>query len=60
MQEYATEAAGNALAGSYARVGGLVDWMSGERAVEATHAEVEDRLHTEGMQLLCQLLQGQS
>jgi hypothetical protein len=35
----------------------MVDFLSGGRAAGLTHAELEERLHTDGMRLLCQLLQ---
>jgi hypothetical protein len=35
----------------------MVDFLSGEHAAGMTHAELEERLHTDGMRLLCQLLQ---
>ena len=57
MQEYASESAGGAFAGSSARFGALVDFLSGGQAAGMTHAELEERLHTDGMRLLCQLLQ---
>jgi hypothetical protein len=57
VQEYASETADGAFADSYARFGVMVDWLAGEQAVGMTHAELEDRLHTDGMALLCQLLQ---
>jgi hypothetical protein len=57
VQEYASETANGAFADSYARFGAMVDWLSGEPSVGMTHAELEDRLHADGMRLLCQLLQ---
>lgn len=57
MQEYASETADGAFADSSARFGALVDFLSGEQAAGMTHAELEERLHTGGMRLLCQLLQ---
>jgi hypothetical protein len=57
VQEYASEAADGAFADSYAQFGELVGWLAGEQAVGLTHAELEDRLHADGMRLLCQLLQ---
>jgi hypothetical protein len=35
----------------------MVDFLSGEQAAGMTHAELEERLHADGMRLLCQLLQ---
>lgn len=57
MQEYASETADGAFADSSARFGAMVDFLSGEHAAGMTHAELEERLHTDGMRLLCQLLQ---
>src|SRR6266498_231904 len=57
MQAYASEEAGTAFAASYTRFDGLVAWLAGDRAAEMTHAELEDRLHTDGLALLRQLLQ---
>jgi hypothetical protein len=57
VQEYASETADGAFADSSARFGAMVDFLSGEQAAGMTHAELEERLHTDGMRLLCQLLQ---
>ena len=57
MQGYASETANGAFADSSARFGTMVDWLSGEQAAGMTHAEMEERLHADGMRLLCQLLQ---
>lgn len=57
MQEYASVAAGGAFADSYARFDALVDWLAGGQAAGLTHGELEDRLHADGMRLLCQLFQ---
>jgi hypothetical protein len=35
----------------------MMDFLSGEQAAGMTHAELEERLHTDGMRLLCQLFQ---
>src|SRR6266511_700018 len=57
MQAYASEEAGTAFAASYTRFDGLVAWLAGDQAAETTLGELEDRLHTEGLALLRQLLQ---
>lgn len=57
MQAYASETVNGAFADSSARFGVLVDFLSGDQAAGMTHAELEERLHTDGMRLLCQLLQ---
>jgi hypothetical protein len=57
VKEYASEPANGAFADSSARFSAMVDFLSGEQAVGMTHAELEDRLHSDGMRLLCQLLQ---
>jgi hypothetical protein len=57
VQEYASEMVDSAFADSSARFAAMVDWLSGELVVGMTHAELEDRLHSDGMALLRQLLQ---
>ena len=57
MQAYSSDAGGVAFTASQRRFTDLVGWLVDERAVAVTHAELEDRLHTEGMALLRQLLQ---
>src|SRR6266511_2439875 len=57
MQAYASEEAGTAFAASYTRFDGLVAWLAGDQAAETTLGELEDRLHTDGLALLRQLLQ---
>jgi len=57
VQAYASETGNGAFADSSAQFGALVDFLSGDQAAGMTHAELEDRLHTDGMRLLCQLLQ---
>jgi hypothetical protein len=57
VQEYASAAASGAFAGSCARFDALVDWLAGGQAAGLTHAELEDRLHSDGMRLLRQLFQ---
>jgi hypothetical protein len=51
------DAAGDAFAASRARFATVLDWLDGVEAGALTHAELEDRLDTEGRGLLCQLLQ---
>ncbi len=57
MGDYASTAAEGQFAASYALFAGLVGWLAGERAAGLTHAEVEERIHTEGMPVLRQLMQ---
>jgi len=51
VQEYASEAASGVSADSSARFSALVDFLYGGQAA-MTHAELEERLHTDGVQLL--------
>jgi hypothetical protein len=46
-----------AFAASSTRFDGLVGWLGGDQAAGMTHGELEERLHTEGLALLRQLLQ---
>src|SRR5438046_10321719 len=46
-----------AFTASYTRFDGLVAWLAGDQSAGMTHAELEERLHTEGLVLLRQLLQ---
>jgi hypothetical protein len=57
VQAYASEAAREAFAASYARVDTVVEWLCGPQAAQMTHAQLEDRLHTDGLAVLRQLLQ---
>jgi hypothetical protein len=57
VQAYASETTSGAFADSSEQFGALVDFLSGGQAAGMTHAELEDRLHTDGMRLLCRLLQ---
>jgi hypothetical protein len=57
MPAYASEAAKAAFAASSTRFDGLVAWLTGDQAAGMTHGELEERLHTEGLGLLRQLLQ---
>jgi hypothetical protein len=57
VQAYASETTEGAFVDSYARFGVLVDWLAGGQAAGMTHAELEDRLHTDGTAVLRQLLQ---
>src|SRR6266540_848789 len=57
MQGYASETVEAGFASSYSRFDGLVAWLAGGQAAGMTHAELEERLHTEGLGLLRQLLQ---
>jgi hypothetical protein len=57
MPGYASETAQAAFAASSTRFDGLVAWLGGDQAAGMTHGELEERLHTEGLALLRQLLQ---
>ena len=57
MPAYASATAEAAFAASAARFDGLVAWLAGDQAAGITHGELEERLHTEGLGLLRQLLQ---
>jgi hypothetical protein len=57
VQAYASDAGGVAFTASQRRFADLVGWLADERVVAVTHAELEDRLHAEGLALLRQLLQ---
>jgi hypothetical protein len=57
VQEYAPVAGDGQFAASYTLFDGLVGWLAGEQAVGLTHAEVEERIHTEGIPVLRQLMQ---
>ena len=57
MQAYASDATDAAFAASNARFAQLVDWLAGDQAAGMTHAQLEERLHADGLGLLRQLLQ---
>lgn len=57
MQAYALETAQGAFATSQARFDTVVDWLAGSDAAGMTHGQLEERLHTDGLALLRQLLQ---
>jgi len=57
MPGYASETGKAAFAASSSRFDGLVAWLAGDQAAGMTHGELEDRLHSEGLALLRQLLQ---
>jgi hypothetical protein len=57
VQEYAPVARGGQFAASYALFDGLVGWLAGDQAAGLTHAEVEERVHAEGIPVLRQLMQ---
>jgi hypothetical protein len=57
MPGYASAGTQAAFTVSYALFDGLVAWLSGDQAAGMTHGELEERLHTEGLGLLRQLLQ---
>jgi hypothetical protein len=57
VQAYASDATDAAFAASHARFAQLVDWLAGDQAAGMTHAQLEERLHADGLGLLRQLLQ---
>jgi hypothetical protein len=57
VQAYASDTADAAFAASNARFAQLVDWLAGDQAAGMTHAQLEERLHADGLGLLRQLLQ---
>lgn len=57
MQDYAPAAGDARFAVSYGLFRGLVGWLAEGQAGGLTHAEVEERIHAEGMAVLRQLMQ---
>lgn len=57
MQAYAPDTTDAAFAASHARFAAMVDWLAGDQAAGMTHAQLEERLHADGLPLLRQLLQ---
>jgi hypothetical protein len=57
MPGYASAGGQAAFTASYTVFDGLVAWLGGDQSAGMTHAQVEERLHTEGLGLLRQLLQ---
>ena len=57
MPQHASDLASKQFIASYELFGRLVDWLAGTQAGELTHAQVEDRIHTEGVPVLRQLMQ---
>ena len=58
MQAYAAGTRDTAYTASQTRFDTIVDWLSSPAATTTmTHAQLEERLHTDGLQLLAQLLQ---
>jgi hypothetical protein len=57
VQACASDATDAAFAASNARFVQLVDWLAGDQAAGMTHAQLEERLHADGLGLLRQLLQ---
>jgi hypothetical protein len=57
VQAYASDATDAAFAASHARFAQLVDWLAGDQAAGMTHAQLEEHLHADGLELLRQLLQ---
>jgi len=57
VQEYAPAAGEGQFAASYALFDGLVGWLGGDQSAGLTHAQVEERIHSEGISVLRQLMQ---
>lgn len=57
MQAYASDTTDGAFRASHARFATMVDWLGSDQAAGMTHAQLEERLHTDGLGLLRQLLQ---
>src|SRR6266700_2030913 len=57
VQEYAPAAGEGQFAASYALFDGLVGWLGGDQSAGLTHAQVEERIHSEGIPVLRQLMQ---
>ena len=57
MQAYASGGQNAAFAASQARFTTMVAWLGDEQHPGMTHAQVEERLHTDGLALLRQLFQ---
>lgn len=57
MSEPVSDLASEQFTASYELFGRLVDWLAGAQAGELTHAQVEDRIHTESVPVLRQLMQ---
>lgn len=57
MQAYASDTSKEAFATSQTRFDTIVDWLGGADTTAMTHAQMEQRLHTDGLALLRQLLQ---
>jgi hypothetical protein len=57
VQAYGSDALGEAFTASHAQFAAMVDWLAGDRFGGMTHAQIEDRLHADGLVLLRQLLQ---
>lgn len=57
MQAYASSGQNAAFAASQTRFTTMVAWLGDEQHAGMTHAQVEERLHTDGLALLRQLFQ---
>src|SRR6266568_4751257 len=57
VREYAATAGGGQFAASYALFDGLVGWLGGDQSAGLTHAQVDERIHSEGIPVLRQLMQ---
>ena len=57
MEAYALEVPAAAFSSSRACFEAMVSWLDGAQSAGLTHAELEDRLQTDGRKLLRQLYQ---
>jgi len=57
VRAYASDTTDEAFTASHTRFTGMVDWLADDHTAGMTHAELETRLHTDGLALLRQLLQ---
>jgi hypothetical protein len=57
VPQHVSDLANEQFSASYELFGRLVDWLAGTQADQLTHAQVEDRIHTEGIPVLRQLMQ---
>jgi hypothetical protein len=57
VQAYASDATDTAFTASHTCYAAMVDWLGGDQVAGMTHAQLEARLHVDGLALLRQLLQ---
>jgi len=57
VQAYASDTTNDAFTAAQTRFGAMVAWLSSDQAGAMTHAQLEARLHTDGLALLRQLMQ---